>query len=221
VVLGVGHQHLGQPFAISPKDVETPFGTVPVARDLYHGIVGKAGGWVLDDEFSHRSEHSIEFAAVLLKHALPDRELRILPVLCGSFHHLLGSGASPRDDPLIGAFLESLAEEVGDALIYASVDLAHMGPHYGDEGPVTDAQLAKIAVEDQRALERVAARDSDGFFAHFEGNGDARRVCGMSALYSLADVLPAGPVGRLVRYEQTVFPEPGNTVTICGMTWAR
>jgi len=221
LVLGVGHKHLAQPYAMTPKDFETPFGTVAVDQDLYHGIIAKAGSWLLDDEYSHRGEHSIEFAAILLKHALPDRDFRILPVLCGSFHHLLRTGEAPRTDPRIGAFLESVEEEAGDALIYASVDLAHMGPHYGDDAPLTAEQLARIETEDRAALDRMVARDGDGFFTHFAENEDARRVCGMSALYSLLELLPPGPVGDLVSYEQSVFPAEGNTVTICGMRWAR
>jgi len=221
VVLGVGHRHLAQPYAMTPKDFETPLGTVHVDRDLHHAVIEKAGSWLLDDEYSHRDEHSIEFAAVLLKHALPDRDFRILPVLCGSFHHLLGTGEAPRTDPRIGAFLESVEEEAGDALIYASVDLAHLGPNYGDAAPITAEQLADAETRDRAALDRMAARDGAGFFGHFEEDGDARRVCGLSALYSLLELLPAGPVGDLVGYEQPEFPMEGNSVTICGMRWCR
>jgi AmmeMemoRadiSam system protein B len=221
VVLGVGHRHLAQPYALTPKDFETPLGTVPVDRDLYHGIVAKAGSWLLDDEFAHCGEHSIEYAAMLLRHALRDREFRILPVLCGSFHHLLGTGEPPREDPLIGAFLECLEEEAPGALLYASVDLAHVGPNYGDTEPVDAETLRAIEERDRSALDRMAARDGAGFIEHFAEDGDARRVCGMSALYTLLELLPAGPVGELVTYEQPEFPGPGNTVTICGMRWRR
>ncbi len=221
IILGVGHQNLSQPYAMTPKPHETPLGTVEVNTDLFHGIVEKAGSWLLDDEYSHRAEHSVEFAAVLLKHALPDRDFRILPVLCGSFHHLLDTGEPPRTDPRIGAFLESVAEEAEDALILASVDLAHMGPHYGDNAPLTAEEFTTIEGGDRAALERLVARDGEGFFAGFREDHDARRVCGMSALYSLVELLPAGPAGRLTGYEQTVFPEEGNTVTISGLTWAK
>lgn len=221
VVLGVGHQHLERPFAITSKDFETPLGTVPVDQDLYHDVVLKAGSWVLDDEYSHRNEHSVEFAAVLLKHLLPDREFKILPVLCGSLHHLLPTGEAPISDPLVGAFVETLAEEAGDALIVASVDLAHMGPHYGDDRPLTKEQLSRIEADDSEMMERMAERDGEGFFAHFAKDSDERRVCGMSAIYTLLELLPPGPVGDLADYRQPAFPEPGNTVSICSMTWAR
>ncbi|MEN8149819.1 MAG: AmmeMemoRadiSam system protein B [Planctomycetota bacterium] len=221
VILGVGHQSLAQPYALTPKPFETPLGTVEVNDELFHAVVAKAGSWLLDDEYAHRGEHSVEFATVLLKHALPDREFRILPVLCGSFHHLLETGEPPRTDPRIGAFLESVAEEAENALVLASVDLAHMGPYYGDEERLTPEQLTDIETADRAALDRLIARDGAGFFAGFGEDHDARRVCGMSALYSLVELLPEGPAGTLTGYEQTVFPEEGNTVTICGLTWEK
>lgn len=220
VVLGTGH-HLGAlPFALTTKDHETPLGLVPVDRDLLDRVVAKAGSWLLDEELVHRNEHSGEFAAVFLRHALGDRDFRILPVLCGSFHGFLGDGEDPDADPLIGAFLETLREEAPDALVYASVDFAHMGPYYGDREPLTPADLRRIEADDREMLARMAARDAAGFFAHFRRDRDRRRVCGMSALYSLLALLPPGSQGELVAYEQPVFPEAGNTVTIGAMTWA-
>ena len=214
VILGTGHQLGDRPFALTAKDFETPLGTVPVDRELFDRVVAKAGSWVTDEELVHRSEHSVEFGAVLLRHALGDRDFRILPVLCGSFHHLLDGDADPAADPMIGALLETIAEEAPDALLYASVDFAHMGPHYGDRAPLLPADLRAIETGDREMLDRLAARDAPGFFAHFRRDQDRRRVCGLSALYSLLALLPPGPPGIVAAYEQPVFPAPGNTVSI-------
>ncbi len=221
VVLGVGHNLLRFPYAMTRKDFGTPLGTVPLAEDLYDRVLGKAGSWLLEEEYAHAGEHSVEFAALLLRHALPGREFRILPVLCGSFGPLLEEGKEPREDPLVGAFLETLAEEAPGALLVASVDLAHLGPRYGDAAPLAEADLARTREEDVRMLDLLADRDAEGFFSCLAGSQDRRRVCGLSALYSLAALLPKGRRGRLLAYEQTVFPEEGNTVTICAMNWTR
>jgi AmmeMemoRadiSam system protein B len=220
VVLGVGHNLGRLPYALTEKDYETPLGTVPLDRDLHRRVVDAAGSWVLDEELIHRGEHSVEFAAVFLKHALPDRELRILPVLCGSFHHLLLEGEEPAEDPLVGAFLETLAEEAGESLLFACVDLAHMGPHYGDRSPLRSADLERIEREDREMLERMSERDEEGFLEHLVKCDDRRRVCGLSAIYTTLALLPPGPPGRLAAYEQPEFPGPGNTVTVCSMTWS-
>ena len=66
----------------------------------------------------------------------------------------------------------------------------------------------------------MAERDAEGFFRSLAAVRDRRRVCGLSALYTLLSLLPDGPEGRLFSYEQPVFPEEGNTVTICSMAWA-
>jgi len=220
VVLGVGHQLGRLPYALTEQDYATPRGTVPVDRDLLGRVIDAAGSWLFDEELVHRGEHSVEFAAVFLKHALPDRDLRILPILCGSFHQLLVGGEDPADDPLVGAFLETLAEEAADSLLFACVDLAHMGPHYGDRAPLGSPDLELIEREDRAMLERMADRDQAGFLAHLRECGDRRRVCGLSALYTTLALLPPGPPGRLASYEQPEFPGPGNTVTICAMTWS-
>jgi AmmeMemoRadiSam system protein B len=220
VVFGVGHSMGRMPYALTGQDFATPIGTVPADRDLLDRVVGKTGDWVFTDELAHRNEHSVEFAAVLLRHVLGDRELRILPVLCGSFAEFVRDGLEPETDPRVDVFLETLREEAGDALLYASVDLAHMGPYYGDPRPLVAADLERIEREDREMLDRVAARDARGLFDHLHGCADRRRVCGSSALYSLLRVLPEGTPGDLIAYEQPVFPSEGNTVSICSIRWS-
>jgi len=135
-------------------------------------------------------------------------------------HRFLMDGVDPAADPMVDVFLETLREEAGDALLYASVDLAHMGPVYGDPEPLTAPDLEAIEEEDRVMLGRMAARDAKGFFDHLADCRDRRRVCGSSSLYTTLSLLPDGPDGELLTYEQPVFPDEGNTVTICAMRWA-
>jgi AmmeMemoRadiSam system protein B len=219
VILGVGHQLAHLPYALTRKAFETPLGTVPIAEDLYDRVIAKAGTWLEEEELIHRREHSVEYAALLLRHALPGRDFRILPVLCGSFCPMIAEGREPATVPLVGAFIETLLEEVGEALLLASVDLAHLGPAYGDPEPLTEADLAAAGAADLAMLDAATSRDASGFFQSLVECEDRRRVCGSSALYTLLALLPPGPKGRLLAYEQPVFPEPGNTVTICAVHW--
>ncbi len=219
VILGVGHALGAAPYALTGKDFDTPLGLVPVDQDLLDRVVRKTGDWVFDGELTHQDEHSVEFAALLLKHALPGRDFKILPVLCGSFQGFNVEEMEPADDPLVDVFLETLREEVGDALIVASVDLAHMGPFYGDDQPLEPEILQAIGVADMEMVSRMEERDARGFFAHLTKTENGRRVCGSSAIYTTLSLLPEGPKGRLLAYEQPPFPEEGNTVTICSMVW--
>ncbi len=219
VILGVGHALGATPYALTVKDFDTPLGLVPVDQELLGRVSKQTGDWVFEGELTHRDEHSVEFAALLLKHALPNRDFRILPVLCGSFQGFHMEDRDPTEDPLVDVFLETLREETGDALILASVDLAHRGPFYGDENPLTPELLRAIGIADVEMIGRMEERDAAGFFAHLTKTRNGRRVCGSSAIYTTLSLLPEGPRGQLKAYEQPPFPEEGNTVTICSMVW--
>jgi hypothetical protein len=49
-------------------------------------------------------------------------------------------------------------------------------------------------------------------YAGVAADGDARRICGLSPLYTFLRALP-GVRGRLLRYSQ--WPDPGGAVTFC------
>ncbi len=57
-----------------------------------------------------------------------------------------------------------------------------------------------------------------GFFAHNAECGDARRICGFSALYTQLRILRQAR-GTLLRYDQTTFPGSQDTVSHCSMVF--
>jgi hypothetical protein len=96
----------------------------------------------------------------------------------------------------------------------AGVDLAHVGPRFGDPDPNTAGSLATVERADRAMLESVVAGDARGFFAQVAADRDARRICGLSPIYSLLRLLPTGP-GRLLQYRQ--WPDPEGAVTFCAV----
>jgi hypothetical protein len=70
-------------------------------------------------------------------------------------------------------------------------------------------QLAAAArADDLAALDRVATGDAEGFWAAVMADGNRRRVCGLSAIYTVLRVL--APVeGRVVDYAQGEDPAGG------------
>jgi predicted class III extradiol MEMO1 family dioxygenase len=96
------------------------------------------------------------------------------------------------------------------------VDLAHVGPRFGDAEPNTSDSLAAVEEADRRMLESVVAADARGFFASVAADGDARRICGLSPIYTLLRLLPGSP-GRLLRYTQ--WPDPEGAVTFCAVSY--
>ena len=222
VVLGTCHAGMPDPFAVTLKPYDTPLGAVPVDREFYDGLARRAGQDLLASEPAHRTEHSIEFQAVMLQHVVGRRRpFAILPVLASYLHESLWSGGAPDADPRIMRFVDALRETMAASArrvcLVAGVDLAHVGPRFGDREPNTAASLARVERDDRAMLESVVGVDAGGFYAGIAADHDARRICGLSPIYTLLRLLPDAP-GRLVRYTQ--WPDPQGAVSFCAVTFA-
>jgi AmmeMemoRadiSam system protein B len=221
VVLGTCHAGMADPFAVTLKPYDTPLGPVAVDRDFYEALGRRAGQDLLASEPAHRAEHSIEFQAVMLQHVLGRRRpFTILPVLASYLHEALWTAGDPEADPRVPRFLDALGETVqGSArrvCLIAGVDLAHVGPRFGDPEANTAASLAEVERADRAMLEAVVAADARGFYEGIAADQDARRICGLSPIYSLLRVLPETR-GRLLRYSQ--WPDPDGAVSFCAVTF--
>ena len=99
----------------------------------------------------------------------------------------------------LAAALRSLLEP--GTLLVASSDLTHYGRRF-DYLPVppTDASAVAAAVRrlDEGALERIVARDADGFAAYVERTGAT--ICGRHPIEVLLRALPAGARGERLAY---------------------
>ena len=142
VVLGTCHAGMADPFAVTLKPYDTPLGPVAVDRDFYDALDRRAGQDLLASEPAHRAEHSIEFQAVMLQSLLGGRRpFTILPVLASYLHEAVWAGAEPEGDPRVPRFLDALRETIAASTrrvcLVAGVDLAHVGPRFGDPDPNT------------------------------------------------------------------------------------
>ncbi len=221
VILGTCHAGMPDPFAVTLKPYDTPLGPVPVDRDFYEALRGRAGQDLLASEPAHRVEHSIEFQAVMLQAVLgPRRPFTIFPVLASYLHEAVWLGTEPEVDPRVPRFLDGLRETIAASgrrvCVVAGVDLAHVGPRFGDRDPNTAASLAAVAQADRAMLESVVGVDARGFFDHVAADQDARRICGLSPIHALLRVLPGAP-GRLLQYRQ--WPDPEGAVTFCAVSF--
>ena len=219
VILGTCHAGMADPFAVTLKPYDTPIGPVPVDRDFYEALRARAGQDLLASEPAHRSEHSIEFQAVMLQAVLGRRRsFTILPVLASYLHEAVWLGTEPEADPRVPRFLDGLRGTIAASgrrvCVVAGVDLAHVGPRFGDAAPNSEASLAAVERADRAMLEAVVAVDARGFFDHVAADQDARRICGLSPIHSLLRVLPGAP-GRLLQYRQ--WPDPEGAVTFCAV----
>lgn len=229
VVLGTAHAPVSKPLVLTDRDFDTPFGAIRTDPDLVARLASRGGGGLLDEELAHRGEHSVEFQALWLRWLFRDRkDLRIVPLLVGSIGPWL-SGAeagSPRGDGAVAdavAALREIADEGGERVAFvASVDLAHVGPRYGDDGPVSPSRRAEVLDADRRLLTHAAAADPAGWFSFLEAERDARHVCGASAVWALlAAIEGRGWRGTLLRHDDwEIDPETGSRVSFAAVAYA-
>jgi AmmeMemoRadiSam system protein B len=217
VILGTCHAGMRDPFAVTLKPYHTPLGDVPVDHEFYAGLQRRYGEDLLASELAHRNEHSIEFQAVMLRHVLGTRRpFAILPVLASYLHEAVWSRGDPEGDPrvprFLGALVETMAASGRPVCLIAGVDLAHVGPRFGDPAPNTAESLETVATADLSMLDAVTAGDPSGFFASVARDSDKRRICGLSPIYTFLRALP-GVEGRLLRYRQ--WPDPQGAVSFC------
>ena len=219
VILGTDHYGADGALTLTRQHYATPYGVLPTAQDAVDAVVEAIGEEIaFADELNHRTEHSIELAAVWLHHLRGGASCELLPVLCGSFGHFVETGIDPADDGVLEALVAALQRlaEGRHVVLVAAGDLAHVGPAFGGR-PQDWAERAQLRAADEALIESICAGDAVGFFEGIRSQGDRHNVCGLPPIYLVLRAL--GPVsGELVAYEQCPADEDGTSlVSICGV----
>lgn len=222
VLLGTSHAPMRAPFALCAKAFDTPLGPLAPHENGLARLAAAARFDPHEDLLNHRNEHSIEFSAVFLRHALGAegaRDARIVPILCGLGRAQLGR-TDPRADDEVRAFLDELAAFVDeeDAIVLAGADLAHVGPRFGDAAYRPDERRA-LEARDRGSLGLARAGDAAGFFRHATEDRTTRRVCGTGPVYTLLATLSGSEAGHVLYYEQTRDAEEGSIVSHAGLAF--
>jgi hypothetical protein len=221
VIFGTCHAGMPDAFALTRKDYDTPLGPAVVDRDFVESLAARAGQDCFASELAHRSEHSIEFQAVFLRYLFAARrEIGVVPILTSFVHEALLHGKRPEEDPRVARFLEALADTVAGCgrrvAFVAGADLAHVGPRFGDPEPISTDALARLSVDDRATLSAVAAGDAEAFFDDAARDGDRRRICGLSPIWTLLRA-NGGRSGTLRQYGQ--WPDPQAVVTFASVVF--
>ncbi len=220
VSFGVAHVSPDTPWVFTPKDYETPFGAMSVDAPLYDALSKKVWYDPRADEWTHKNEHSLEFQAVWLRYLWGGKTPPWVPILVSSFERL-----SPDEVPSKAAVLEKAIKDFADVLkaemdagrrimVLAGIDLAHVGPRFGDDLELTPELEKKIEGEDRKSLVDAMALDADGFYRSVIADEHWRKVCGLSALYTSLRLIKelggsSAPPGRLLTYGQAPDPAGG------------
>ena len=222
VILGTCHTPVEGHFAATRKAYDTPLGPVPADGGFLDRLQAEWGHDLYAGEFSHSGEHSIEFQAVYLRSLglAGDDAAPIVPILCDSLHSMVPYGRSPRDVELVSGFVSALARTLAAdgrrTTLIAAVDLAHIGPRFGDDWAVDKAHQSAVRSADGDLLAYVSAADTDGYYADVMRDHDARRICGFTPIYLLTALMQAeARQAEVLRYTQWVDRDQSSSVTFC------
>ncbi|PCI33636.1 MAG: AmmeMemoRadiSam system protein B [Elusimicrobia bacterium] len=215
VILGVAHQGPRTPFIVTSKDYGTPFGPARTDEALAQKLCADLPFDARADELVHRTEHSIEFQAVYLRYCQQRLDIKdgpaILPILCSSCD-IFGNNPGDRTRAFLDRLSDLLANYSGSICLLAGVDFAHIGPCFGDKEPAVGKFLEKTIREDKESLRKLEAQDSTGFLESVQFDDNARKVCGVSALYAFSELhkrLFPKSKGKTLHYDHAADPAGG------------
>lgn len=220
VTLGVAHMSPNSPWIMTPKAYDTPYGAVPLHQGLYDEIRSALWYDPRDDEWTHRTEHSLELQAVWLRYLWRDKTPAWVPILTSSFERFAPdsppSGAAAMEGAIvkIGQALRRRVEKGERIMILAGVDLAHVGPRFGDQKEPTAEKRKDVEAKDRASLEHAMNLKADDFYMSVVADGNKRKVCGLSALYTALRLIKAmagdsACSGKLLAYDQADDPAGG------------
>jgi len=222
VILGTAHYAtVDTPYVITRKSFRTPLGTIECDTAFVDELASALSWDPFQGEEAHRTEHSIELHAVLLGRARAGGSPpRMVPVLCNAFLSHVRASRRPETDGRVEEFVavlrRLLATRGERAVVVASGDLAHVGLKFGDPHEADQERCGWVRERDLATLEAVEAVDAGSFYDLIVGENDARRICGLSPIYTLLAATPAAR-GRTLHYAQALEPDTGSMVSFAAV----
>jgi hypothetical protein len=216
IVLGTGHDLIENCFALTVKDFETPLGQVRCDTAICDELLRNVQFDIRASEYNHRTEHTIEFQAVFISYMQP--LARIVPILCS-----FGPAEWDSCKHLVDDFARSLAELVFGGRysvgIIASVDLAHVGPRYGDRYKPHEATIQENLSSDESLLRLLEKCRADDFIQKINRDENSRKICGVAPLYTMAKALEGRAQGTTLRQSHAIVDQDGSFVTFASMAF--
>jgi AmmeMemoRadiSam system protein B len=205
IILGTSHYGAPDRLGLTRKPFVTPLGTTRTELGLVERLEREAPGAIAED-YCHAVEHSIEFQVVFLQH-LFGPNIKIVPILCGSYARSLYLGGKPEDDDQVrralGVLGEIAAKESAGLRWVLGVDMAHMGARYGDrfEAKAEEGEMVRVRERDRARIASMEAADARGFWDQVQENRDDLKWCGSAPIYTFLQAVPEAK-GRLLHYHQ-------------------
>lgn len=219
VILGTDHNGGYGRVTMTRQNYATPYGVLPTETSVVDAMVDALGEEVaFEEELNHRTEHSIELAAVWLHHIRGGKPCAVLPILMGSFQHFVEGEAEPAEDRTMTLAVQVLqvALQGRRSLVVAAGDLAHVGPAF-DGRPVDSLGRAELEAKDAHLIGTICSGDPEAFFQTLRAEGDRRNVCGLPPIYLALRVL-GETRGLAAGYDRCPADAANSSfVSICGV----
>jgi len=222
VILGTSHYGEPDRFGLTHKPFVTPFGESITDSRLVNELAEAAPEAVRMEDYCHAIEHSIEFQVLFLQY-LYGPNIRIMPILCGSFARSIYQGGRPEANEHVLRFFDGLgnisAREGNKLLWVLGVDMAHMGRRYGDnfEAKAGQDQMEEVERRDSARIQRMEQGDAQGFWNLVQENRDDLKWCGSAPIYAFMKTMPQAR-GSLLKYQQWNI-DPQSVVSFAGMSF--
>jgi AmmeMemoRadiSam system protein B len=217
VVFGTDHYGGLDRLTLSHADYATPWGRLPTDTGAYDAVADVLGDDAFIDELNHRTEHSIELAAVWLHYARGGEPVPIVPVLCGHPANYMEAGRIAPDTPA-GRAIAALRRSLDGrrVLAVAAADLAHVGPAFGDPERFGPDRKAMVRSADEDLI-AACAGGAAGVLASAGRIDDRYRICGLAPIACLLE-LTGGLVPETIAYDQCPADESaGSIVSVAGV----
>ena len=224
VILATSHYGEPEKFGLTRKKFRTPLGESETDTRLVNWLAERGGSAVDMEDYCHSFEHTVELQMIFLQH-LMGANVKVLPILCGSYARSIYQGGKPEDDDGVRRFLDALGElrdREGDKLFWIlGVDMAHMGARYQDnfEAIAGQGAMENVSARDEQRIARINAMDAAGFWDLVQERHDDLKWCGSSPFYTFLKTAPQAR-GELLNYEQWNIDDH-SVVSFAGMAFRK
>jgi AmmeMemoRadiSam system protein B len=193
VILGTNHFGLGDGVVMTEFGFETPFGAVHQDAALLERMRDAFGERLFKDQIDFAGEHSVN-----------------LPMIADD-------GERVGSKEFAVALKAALAQAGGRTLFVSSADLSHVGPQFGDQGPVDAARRTAIEQHDRELLGEFI-EGPDRFLKHVAEEGNRHRWCSVGNMYVAAIAAPHA-AREMVKYDQSADPSGAALVSSAALAF--
>jgi len=222
IILGVGHYMSDNLFCLTEKDFEIPLGIIKTDKEAIRMLKKAAPEIISNTDFAHKSEHSIEFQLIFLRHLIKT-DFEIIPILCGPVRLFLDSYERATYINKVRPFIEILSNIFSQeqTLLVAGVDLSHIGPKFGHDMPARYLE-SQAKAHDSALIDALLNKSPERFWEESKRVDDKYNVCGFSAICCFLELIikcsiPATIKAELLDYEMWFEEATNSAVSFCGM----